>query len=316
MSFQVTTAMVDQFSANVYYLSQQKMSRLRPYCRQEYQHGESAFYDRIGTREARRKEGRHSDIVYTDTPHSRRMNTMQDFYDADLVDQEDKLRTIMNLENAYTQAISMSLARMMDREIIDGALGSARGGKKGQDVIPLPDSQKLAAFDGVSTTGSGLNIETLRAVRLKFKQAEAAEDYQTMIFACSAKQIDDLLASTDVTSADYNTVKTLVRGEVDSFMGFKFVRTELIPFNDAPITYNIADGSVGAGTGTIATGQGRRAFAFTAGEAILCANPRYVVGRIDELPNKHYSHQVYGALTVGTTRMEEVKVVEVDCLET
>jgi hypothetical protein len=42
-------------------------------------------------------------------------------------------------------------------------------------------------------------------------------------FAVVAPQIiSDLLGSTSVTSSDYNVVKTLVDGQVDSFMGFKF----------------------------------------------------------------------------------------------
>jgi hypothetical protein len=315
MSFQVTTAMVDMFSANVFHLSQQQMSRFRPFVRNENQNAETAFYDRIGTREARRKEGRHSDVVYVDTPHSRRAVTMIDFYDADMVDQEDKLRTIMNIENEYTQAIAMGLARQVDREIIEGALGDSRGGKKGTEIVPLPDTQKVAAFVATETSGSKLNIPTLRAVRLKFKQNEAIQDYQTLVFACAAQQIDDLLAATEVTSGDYNTIRALVNGEVDTYMGFKFVRSELIPFNSAAVTYDDSDGTVGSGGGTIAVGEGRRCFAFTAGEAILMANPKYVVGRIDELPGKHYAHQVYGCFTMGTTRMEEVKVVEVICKE-
>lgn len=321
MSFQITTAMVDMFSANVFHLSQQQMSRLRPYCRMENQNAETAFYDRIGLREARRKEGRHTDVVYIDTPHSRRAVTLIDFYDADLVDQEDKLRTIMNIENEYTQAIAMGLARQVDREIIDGALGTSRGGKKGTELIPLPASQKLAAFfDGEADGGTGnpLSIETLRAVRLKFKQEEAIQDYQTLVFVCAAQQIDDLLATTQVTSADFNTVKALVNGEVDTFLGFKFVHTELVPFTDAAVTYQSAEGTINPGggdTGTIAAGEGRRAFAMTSGEAVLCANPKYVVGRIDEIPGKHYAHQVYGCFSMGTTRMEEVKVVEVICKE-
>ena len=70
MSIEITKAMVDMFSANIYHLSQQEGSRLWEHCRQESQDGESKFYDRIGKRKARRKEGRHSDVVYNDTKHS------------------------------------------------------------------------------------------------------------------------------------------------------------------------------------------------------------------------------------------------------
>ena len=250
MSFQITTAHVDQFSANVMHLSQQMESRLKQFCRAETQESESKFYDRIGKRSARRKEGRHSDVKHTDTPHSRRMVTMEDYYDADLVDEEDKIRILMEPQSEYMLAIAAALGRETDTVIIDASLGNAFGGRRGTEVIVLPDSQKVAAFDGASVIGNGLNIPTLRVIRKKFKQAEAIKKGEKLIFVCAAQQIDDLLGTTDVTSADFNTVKALVQGEVDTFMGFLFVETELLLFNEAAITYNNALGSVGAGGGT------------------------------------------------------------------
>lgn len=315
MSQQITTSMVDQFSANVMHLAQQEGSRLRQFCRQESQSAEASFYDRIGARTTRRKEGRHSDVVYDDTPHSRRMVTMEDFYSADLVDKADKLRTIMNPENEYAKAIGMAMGRRIDEIIIDGALGAAYGGKKGTQAVALPNSQRVAAFKAGETTGSLLNIPTLRAVRKKAKQSEAMKDGEKWIFAYAAQQADDLLGNTEVTSADFNTVRALVNGENDAFMGFKFVSTELLPFNDEAITYNNANGSVGAGTGTISIGEGRRCFAFKPNSAVLCALGAEVMGRVDEIANKHYSNQVYGSLTMGSTRMEEVQVIEVICKE-
>jgi len=316
-SVQVTTAMVDMFSANAMHLSQQEGSVLYGYTRQETQDSESKFWDRIGLRETRRKEGRHSDVVYDDTPHSRRMVTMEDFYSADLVDQEDKIRTIMNIDSEYVVAMGMAFGRRYDEEIITAALGNAYEGKKGTTVTALPNSQKVACFDPAITTtvGLGLNIPTLRAVRKKFKQNESIKKGEKIILAVAAQQIDDLLGTTAVTSADYNTVKALVDGEVDTFMGFKFVETELLPFLAGDATYTITTGVVGAGTGTVTAAEGRRCIAFTNKRGVLFAKGREVKGKITEMPGKHYSHQVYGALTVGGTRMEEEQVVEVICKE-
>ena len=314
-SIEITEAMVDMFSANVMHLSQQKESRLRSYCRQESFNAESKFFDRIGLRKARRKEGRHSQVVYSDTPHSRRQVVMQDFYDADLVDDEDKLRVIMNPESEYAMAIAMSLGRQMDEEIIAGVLGNAYAGKKGQTPVALPDSQKVAAFDGVGATGLGLNVPTLRAIRKKFKQNEAIMKGEELVIVVAAQQIDDLLGNTEVTSADFNTVRALVDGELDTYMGMKFVETELLPFNDSAITYNVTTGAVGAGGGTIAIGEGRRCFVMTKNRAVICATAREVNGRISEIAEKHYSHQVYGSLSIGVTRMEEEQVVEFFCKE-
>ena len=163
MSFQITTAMVDQFSANVMHLAQQEESRLREYCRMETQNGESAFWDRIGATSMQRKDGRHSDVVYTDTPHSRRMNVLEEWYNADLVDKEDKLRVIMNPESEYAKAFAMALGRKYDEKVIEGGLGTAYAGKKGTVATVLPDSQKVAAFVSGELTGSKLNIPTLRS---------------------------------------------------------------------------------------------------------------------------------------------------------
>lgn len=316
-SVEITEAMVDMFSANVMHLSQQSESRLRGYCRQESFNAEAKFFDRIGKRKARKKEGRHSQVVYDNTPHSRRQVVMEDFYDSDLVDDEDKLRIIMNPESEYAQAIASSLGRQMDEEIIAGALGNAFAGKKGQTAVALPDSQKLAAFDAVAApaTGTGLNVQTLRSIRKKFKQNEAIQKGEQLIITVAAQQIDDLLGNTEVTSADFNTVRALVDGELDTYMGMKFVETELLPFNEAAITYDVNTGSVGAGGGTIALGEARRCFVMTAGRGVLCATAREVNGRVSEIPEKHYSHQVYGSLSIGVTRMEEEQVVEFFCKE-
>jgi tRNA U34 2-thiouridine synthase MnmA/TrmU len=37
-----------------------------------------------------------------------------------------------------------------------------------------------------------------------------------------ANQLADLLGTTQITSSDYNSVKALVRGEIDTYMGFQF----------------------------------------------------------------------------------------------
>ena len=314
-SVEITEAMVDQFSANVMHLSQQTSSRLRMHCRQETFNAEAKFFDRIGKRKARRKESRHGDVIYDNTPHSRRQVVMEDFYDADLVDDEDKLRIIMEPTSEYAIAIASALGRQMDEEIISGALGNAYAGKKGQTPVALPDSQKIAAFDGLAATGSGLNVPTLRAIRKKFKQNEAIMKGEQLIIVVAAQQIDDLLGNVEVTSADFATVKALVDGEVDTYMGMKFVETELLPFNDTAITYDVVTGAVGAGGGTIAIGEGRRCFVMTANRGVLCATAREVNGRVSELPTKHYSVQVYGSLSIGVTRMEEEQVVEFFCKE-
>jgi hypothetical protein len=309
MSQFVTEHMVKQFSSNVWHLSQQKGSRLRGIVRTETLNGEAGFYDHYGPVEAQEKIGRHSDTTYQDTPHGRRRVTMNDYFWADLVDKEDKLRLIHDPESQYAKAAMMAMGRKMDDIIISAALGTSYAGKEGGTAVSIPDSQKIGAFDG--TASSGLNVRTLRAIKKKFNQNEV--DMEPLYIICEAEQIDNLLGETETTSADYNTVRALVNGDIDSFMGFKFVRLERLPVTTAAQTFTASNGKVGVGGDTIAAGA-RRLIA-CAGSGLLLALGSDVKGRLDELPAKHYAKQVYASMSMGATRLEEVKVVEVLCKE-
>lgn len=310
MSVQITTAMVNQYSANVFHLSQQKGSRMRGLVRNESQNSESSFYDRIGAVSAQLKTGRHADTTYQDTPHSRRRVTLETYFFADLVDKEDKIKVIHSPQSEYAIAAGNALGRSMDDVLIGAALGNSYSGKTGATAVALPNSQKIGAFNGTSLVGVSLNVETLRATKKKFNKNETGESDLT--FVLDADQLDSLLGETEVTSSDYNSVKALVQGDVDSFMGFKFIRTERLPVTAAATTSNKDDGSVGAGTVTIPAGS-TRCFAFQK-EGLLLSMGMDMETEIERLPTKHYSTQVYAAMTLGATRLEEEKVVEVICI--
>lgn len=313
MSFQIETARVKQFSSNVMHLMQQKSSRLSAFVRHESIQSKESFYDRIGEVEATERVGRHTDTVYSDTPHSRRKVISRDYVHADLVDDVDKLRIIQNPESEYAIAAAKAFGRKIDQIIIAAALGLSYAGEEGNVPVAHDNSVKVGAFDGTSTVGNKLNIKTLRAVKKLFNKNEVDEGMATLYFALNADNLDSLLGETEVTSSDFNVVKALVHGDVDTFMGFKFIRLELLAATTATTTYNEVTGEVGTGTSTIPVGA-RRCFAW-AKEGILLATAKGVNARVDELPNKNYSKQVYSSMSMGATRMEEVQVVEVICLD-
>jgi hypothetical protein len=310
MSFQITEAFVNEFHSNVMHLAQQKGSRLQNKgIRLESQGGESDFFDRIGAVDAEKKTGRHSDTTYMNTPHSRRRVTTSPYFFSDLIDKEDKVKVLNSPESEYLIAALNALGRGKDDEIILAALGSAWGGDKGQTQIDLPDSQRVVAYDGTTTTGVGLTVETLIRVAFKFDNADVDEEAKRyFVFNSFAKMA--MLGNTKVTSADYNTVKALAKGEINEFMGFEFVRSERLPRSASNVTYTITDGTYGAGTGTVTAAKSRRGFAYTA-NSILMSTAEEVVTKITEMPTKHYSTQVYAKMNIGATRMEEVQVVEV-----
>lgn len=306
MSQEITTAFVQQFNANVFHLSQQKGSRLESKVRNETQKGKSQFFDRIGTVAAVKKTGRHSSTPQMDTPHSRRMVTLNDYEWADLVDDQDKIRMLIDPTSEYAVAASFAFGRSKDDEIIAASVGSAYGGEEGKDVIALPNTQKYAANDG--TAFSNLNVKTLRAVKQKMDEQEV-EGKRYIV--CAASQINSLLGQTEVASSDFNTVKALVQGEINSFVGFEFIRLERLGLTTAT-TATAATGAVGAGVAL--TGTNRAAFAF-ADDGLLLSKGEDFVTKITERADKSYAMQVYGRMSIGATRMEEAKVVEIICKE-
>lgn len=79
------------------------------------------------------------------------------------------------------------------------------------------DSSNMVAGNGANA----LTVNTLiEACALLNKNGVPTTDRYFMHSAC---QLADLLKTTAVTSADYNSVKALVNGTVNSFLGLKFV---------------------------------------------------------------------------------------------
>ena len=103
-------------------------------------------------------------------------------------------------------------------------------------------------------------------------------------------------------------------GEIDTYMGFQFIRTERLPRSATATTYNVVDGTVGSGSGTLPAATSRRCIAW-AQDGILLAKGADIFVRISERDDKRYSTQIYVAQSIGATRLEEEKVVELLVLE-
>lgn len=313
MSQQITTAFVKQFGANIYTLAQQKGSRLRGAVRYETVNGDAKFFDQIGATVAVLKAGRHSDTPQIDTPHSRRRLTMLDYEWADLIDNVDAIRTLIDPKNAYVQAGMMALGRTMDDTIINAMLGTASAGVDGSTQVTPGNANKVAANDGTTTTGVNLNVRTLRTVKKYFDSFDVDASIPRYI-AIGSSQLASLLGDTQAISSDYNTVKALVSGEINSYMGFNFIRIERLPILTANATYNVSTGVVGSGTGTVTAAQGRRCIAWCQDGVILGVGSD-IKSQVSERADKSYSTQVYAAMSIGAVRMEEAKVCEVICAE-
>lgn len=285
MSTQVNTAFVQQYSANVQMLSQQMGSRLRDAVRIENIVGKNAFFDQVGLATAQKRTTRHGDTPQIDTPHARRRVSLVDYEYADLIDDQDKIRMLIDPTSAYAQAAAAAMGRAMDDEIIAAAIGTAFTGETGSTSTALPAGQKIA--DG----GTDLTLAKLREAKKTLDLADVDPSIQRYI-AVGPNQIESLLGDTNVTSSDFNSVKALVQGEIDTYMGFKFIVTNRLT----------------------KTGDIRSCFAW-AEDGLLLGVGKDSSARIDERADKGYATQVYYCMSIASTRMEEEKVVQISCDE-
>ena len=283
MSSNITTAFVQQYSANVQMLSQQMGSLLRDKVRVESVVGKNAFFDQVGSVTAVEKTSRHSDTPQIDTPHARRRVSLADYEFADLIDQQDKVRLLIDPTSSYAQAAAMAMGRAIDDVIITAALGTAFTGETG--------STSTANANSIAHGSAGLTIAKLRTAKETLDLGSVDPSIPRHIIV-SPKQITDLLGTTEVTSSDFNTVKALANGEINSFLGFNFIVSNRLSLS----------------------GTTRSCIAF-AQDGIALAVGKDVQARIDERADKSYATQVYYCMSIGATRMEEDKVVQIDCDE-
>lgn len=293
MSTQITTAFVQQYSANVMMLAQQKGSKLRELVRTENVTGKQAFFDQIGATAARRRTSRHSDTPRMDTPHARRRVALEDFDWADLIDNEDKVRTLVDPTSNYAMAAAMAMGRAMDEVIVDAMRGTAYTGEAGSTSVVLPAGSKVAV------AATGLTLAKLLSAKAIMDGADI--DGEGRYIAVTNKQLTDLLNVTEIKSADYNSVKALVEGQMDTYLGFKFVRVDGLRIDGTKIL-------------PFVTGSDRAVMAWQKDNVVLGigANPS---AKITERADKNYATQVFFSMSIGATRMQESAVVEVSALE-
>ena len=108
----------------------------------------------------------------------------------------------------------------------------------------------------------------------------------------TAKQLNNLLNEEKIQSQDYNNIKALVEGKVDTFMGFKFIVSEL--FQKV---------------------EGNRLCPVWCKSGMLLAVGEDITVDVSVRNDKRNATQIYVAQSIGATRMHEDKVFQIKCKE-
>jgi hypothetical protein len=205
MAQNVTTAFVTLFESEVKQAYQgEALLRGTMRSRQNVQ-GNTVKFPKIGKGVATVRVPQ-TDVTPLNVTYSQVTATMSDYIAAEYSDIFHQSHINFDERRELVEVVSKSIARRMDQICID--------------ALDAASSPSTVSTD-IGGVGSNMNIEKLRATAKAMNENNVPSENRFMLM--HASQLDALLGETEVTSSDFASVKALVQGEIDSFMGFKII---------------------------------------------------------------------------------------------
>jgi len=147
-----------------------------------------------------------TDVTPLNVTYSQVTATMTDYIAAEYSDIFHQSHVNFDERRELVQVVSKSIARRMDQLCIDAL-----------DAAASPSTVATT----VGGAGTNMNIEKLRAAAKAMNDNNVPAEGRHLLMHSS--QLDALLGETEITSSDFASVKALVRGEINSFMGFNII---------------------------------------------------------------------------------------------
>lgn len=283
----------DKFKLDYDLIAQQMSARLVDICDDEPDALEAryAYFNKIGKITPRLKQGFAGPTPNMSPAHTRRQASVVTYEWGDVFD-ETQLRTLIaNPQSKHKMAAVAGFYRMMDLTIINAALGNAID----YNDDGTTTSTALPASQLVAHASAGLTVDKVLEAGRLFDAAEVDEVVKNKrrVFVASSKQMKNMLSLTQPTSSDYVEVKALVEGKITHFGGFDFIRSELLPVD----------------------GSGRRRCIALAQGAVGIHMQMQPTVKIGPDPGASFAERIYMTQNLGATRLEDVRTVEVPCVE-
>lgn len=293
MSVNLPVHAVRQYADTIMLLLQQQGSRLRSCVTEGTYKGEQASpVDQFGKVEMQEVTTRFAQMQRTDADADRRWVFPQSYDLMQLVDHFDLLRNLNDPKGKYVQNAVNAAGRRVDRTLIYKMLNANKTGKDGSTTTNFLSANQIAVTEGASVN-TGLTVAKLIKAKKLLMAANVDVDNDPLFCGMTADENASLLREAQVISLDYNERPTLVDGKVTRFMGFNFIHSEL--FGE---TLTSGDHVVPA-------------WAKSGVHLGLWEDVRTDVSQRNDLQGIPW--QVYVWLTLDATRLEEGKVVSIQC---
>lgn len=220
-----------------------------------------------------------------------RLKIMLDWFSTEyFIDQVEQKMLNYQDEQYAIQGVKEAIGRRKDATILDAITSTAT-----TNIVPR----------NVSGTNAGLTLEALMASAKVLDKNHVPK--QDRVLICSSDQLHNLLKNTKVTSADFNTVKALVNGQIDSFYGFKFIAID--PFE--------ASKGIAAGIPVDTVNSETFAYAF-ASKDMKCPigvvyNTDMIINVDKESSSYNFGTVIQAKIGLGAGIIDEKGIVKVVC---
>ena len=146
-----------------------------------------------------------TDVTPLNVTYSQATVTLTDYIAAEYSDIFNQAKVNFDERQELVQVVAKAIGRRSDQMIIDALAGSGTS---------------LTVANSIGGATTNMNMAKLREAQrlMNANNVPMEERYIVM----HASQLSNLLSETQVTSSDFNSVKALVQGEINTFMGFTF----------------------------------------------------------------------------------------------
>lgn len=147
-----------------------------------------------------------TDVTPLNVTYSQVTASMSDYIAAEYSDIFHQAKVNFDERRELVKVVGDSIGRRMDQLVLD-ALGAA--------------SSPSTVATSIGGASSNMNLAKLLAAKKALDTKNVPADGRCMII--HANRLSSLLDEQELTSSDFASVKALVQGEIDTFLGFKFI---------------------------------------------------------------------------------------------
>jgi hypothetical protein len=204
MSISLSNAFVTLFDAEVKQAYQGKAMLVGAVRQRRGVEGSTVKFPKVGRGVATPRVGQ-TDVTPLNVGFSNVTLTLEDWIAAEYSDIFSQVKVNFDERSELVQVLGNAIGRRQDQLILSALAASGTS---------------LTVSNDIGGTDTNMNVAKLRQAKGLMDKNNVPPTDRGIIIHSNGLQ--SLLAETAVTSSDFNTVKALVNGELDTFLGFKF----------------------------------------------------------------------------------------------